>query len=501
MRLDFKHWNQLAILLCAVLIFSCSNDKKSKKDKKTSYSKDTTTSCECEASWFPHKDTPNTNDSVGGPFDTNSTNNCQFHQWSWNKFLWLTKPGTKGIPLFQEVLYQVGGSMDSLARITDDTVVITDVFQAGSNGILKTNPSYAANGKSHTVMYSIHVDKKMKDASIKFKKMLLDKSLNTTNDSTFPYGALELKVAWVDVAAIADKDTANYYITTAEVDTANGSPKTYTKVAMLGMHVVGRVINHPEFIWASFEHHSLSPDYDWKSTTTTTDAPITSDDDMLLFQNGTVNGVSPIVWDNASKSPYTPLQAFNVFVNGVPRGPNDTYLNTKQDGKTNKENIDSINKCVHSKLSKKDVWRNYFYKGSIWINMDGLNSKQQADRITDFGSSLGNIETDTNLRGSLGLANITMETYTQAFVDTTANFHSLDPNSIANCMSCHSGQPYQIVLNNDTISKPQSPLYVSHLFRSYIDVSETTTLKEARLQRVNEFYMKLKAIKEAAKKE
>ena len=493
MRLNLKHWALVTTMLCAVLLFSCSEKKETKPtDKKVKVEK---TACECESSWFPHANTQATNDGKGGPFDTNSTTNCQFHQWSWQKFLWLTKPAENGLPLFQSNLYQVGGSMKELARKTDDTVVITDVFQAGSNGILKTNAAFATDKKAHTVMYSIHVDKKMLGSSINFKSMLLNKKLSPTNDSTFPNGALELKVAWVDATAISEDEIANYYTTLAEVDTGNGSEKSYTKVALLGMHVVGRVINHPEFIWATFEHASMSPDYDWAATTSSTDAPITNASDMLLFKKGTVNGTSPIVWDKASNTPFTPSEAFNVYHHGVPRVPGGGFLPTKQNGDTNYKNIISINKCVRKGLGS-DVWGNYFYKGSIWINMDGTTPAEQAKRITEFGGGLGNIENDTNLRGSLGISNITMETYTQVFVDTAAKFHALSPNSIGNCMSCHTGQPRYIVLNGDTLRGQLSPLYVSHLFRSYLDVNEKTSMAKARLLRVREFYERMKALKE-----
>src|SRR3954453_13132421 len=43
--------------------------------------------CVEPAAWFPHSRTPEQN-SAGFPGDPN---NCDFHQWSWNAFLWLTQ--------------------------------------------------------------------------------------------------------------------------------------------------------------------------------------------------------------------------------------------------------------------------------------------------------------------------------------------------------------------------------------------------------------------------
>src|SRR5437868_5136413 len=41
--------------------------------------------CDAPASWFPHAVTPAPDNSNPG------TDNCKFHQWSWQTFLWLTQ--------------------------------------------------------------------------------------------------------------------------------------------------------------------------------------------------------------------------------------------------------------------------------------------------------------------------------------------------------------------------------------------------------------------------
>ena len=54
------------------------------------------TACTAPATWFPHSKTPEQN-SAGFPSDPN---NCDFHQWSWNAFLWLTQD-VRGEPRFE----------------------------------------------------------------------------------------------------------------------------------------------------------------------------------------------------------------------------------------------------------------------------------------------------------------------------------------------------------------------------------------------------------------
>ena len=44
--------------------------------------------CTAPASWFPHSQTPAPNPNM---FPGANATNCDFHQWSWQMFLWLTQ--------------------------------------------------------------------------------------------------------------------------------------------------------------------------------------------------------------------------------------------------------------------------------------------------------------------------------------------------------------------------------------------------------------------------
>ena len=140
------------------------------------------------------------------------------------------------------------------------TVVLQDTAQAGSeSAVLQTNPDYN-NGTGAMVYYSIHMNPLMYKAGLNFASMIENGQLPATNEASFPVGSFELKVAWVPVSAIPAAKQSEYYITTASLSTNNGVSFTNTQVALIGMHVVGVVQNHPEFIWATFEHDDLSPD-------------------------------------------------------------------------------------------------------------------------------------------------------------------------------------------------------------------------------------------------
>ncbi|HXU27641.1 MAG TPA: hypothetical protein VN698_10445 [Bacteroidia bacterium] len=490
----------LMAAVSAMFIFSaCHNG--GKKDEGGYNATTPTSTCSCETKWFPHPSTPNTIDGVGGPFDTSSTTNCQFHQWSWQKFLWLTRPMQSGHAFFQDSLMQVNADLSSVNPYNNIPLVLQDTAQAGSGGSVRTNATFSTDGQNHLVYYSIFVDKKLRDAAIAFKAMIVKDPSKLDNDSTFPNGSLELKISWVNVAAIPVAEQAAYYTTDAVIKTIVKKDTIYTptKVALLGMHVVGRVINHPEFIWATFEHHHMAAFYNWANATATSDAAITSTNNKLLFRQGTTTTLAGITWPNNGTAPDSMYRIFTLYKYGTPRLALDSFMTgTCQAGSVNYANIDSLNKCVAANLAPTDVWRNYFYNGSIWVNMDGTTPAQQAALLISRGSNIGSALTDSVVRGSLAVFNLTMETYLQTFTSNTNQIHTFTADSIANCFGCHTSAPFSLKFEGASYKNKRSPLYVSHIFRDYVSATEKSTLSDAKLQGVKDFLLTRKSIQEKA---
>lgn len=435
--------------LAAAILAGCQSDEP-KADEEGTYGDAAETAAYCESDWFPHSQTPAPAEGEGSPFDVSSTTNLIFHQWSWQKFLWLTKPQENGLPLFLNETVQVTDHMELVSVPSGVSVALTDTEQAGSDAVLTTNPAYNADGLSATVYYSIHVSDVMLLAAEAFRVLLADGLLPADNLEVFPVGSLELKVSWVDVAAIPEAQRSDYFTTSAMI-----GDDLLTTVAMLGMHVVGVVENHPEFIWATFEHEDLGPSFDWASQTASSSA------DELLFQAGTTTGLDGITWTGTSaKAPY---EAFDLFEVGVPRVPGNGFMTTSQSEPENFDNIQAINACVAQSLD--DVWANYFYNGSTWINTDGMTPAEQAQLIVNLGNGIGSAVPGASARGSLNNANLTMETFTQTFQGSLA---AIDVSSLVNCLTCHTASH----------SGNSSPLYISHIFDSSVQAAQGSTRAE-----------------------
>ncbi|WP_445722148.1 hypothetical protein [Flavobacterium sp.] len=471
-----KKFKNLTRLLLFVLLStqSCKDPKNQKEEEKeetvATYVKEENKGCLAPSNWFvvdpatgKRKTTAPREDYTSVFGDNTTVSNCDFHQWSWQKFLWLTND-VSGQPLFLEELFQVTSQTVRIPTVNKKIVLTASNKKQATGNILNTNKTFSSNVTSYPVYYSIHVNDSLYNSIWKYAKM---KESDYTN-ATFPVGSLELKIAWVNVDAIPD--TTGYFVTDAVVEGKN------TKIALLGMHVVGIVYNHPEFVWATFEHHDLAPYYDWK-TTTTSDVPVTSKTNKLLFD---VNATATLA-NITLASDSTNVFAVNQF--GVPRQAGDAFLSTSQKEPINYDNIAAINASVKEQL--KDVWANYFYNGSIWINTEGYNyPTEQAELLVSLGGTLSDPAPGKLPRGSVAAYNITMETYEQLGFAPTS-IHGQNVAGMGNCFSCHS-------------ASRGSSLNISHIFNGAVDYESklsVTQTKQKHLEEIKLFIKNMKASK------
>ncbi|MWB94392.1 hypothetical protein GON26_08460 [Flavobacterium sp. GA093] len=463
-----KKYTIISLLLLVVIAVALWFFLFNRNNALNSYTSVSSESCDCEESWFPHDQTPPPAEGDGSPFDTTSTTNCIFHQWSWQKFLWLTKPLPSGNPLFLDSLNLVSPEMESVSPQLGLKLVLSSYNQAGPAGVLISNPKVnAGQTVGDTVFYSIHINNAFMDKAVLAASMINSGRTPYSNLETFPVGAFELKVSWININAIAKEKRADYFTTKAAVKNNSGQYAIKT-MALLGMHVVGVVKNHPEFIWATFEHKDMAPVYDWKNNNAN------SATETLFYGKGKTTELGGITWDTLTHKPILPNQAFVLFEYGVPKvSGSGAFMTTSQSEPLNFDNIDNINKCVAGKL--KDVFKNYFYNGSIWLNTDGLSSEQQAKTIVK--SKISSVLPDSLARGSSNLANITMETYTQTFSDS---IHDINAGNLVNCFTCHQSHNFDTKRGNG-----KSPLYLSHVFESYLMINKPKLLSKQNTAKSN----------------
>lgn len=472
-----KTTKKILFLIAIISFCACKNDSKV-KDENAEYKSSAVSECLAPANWFTMvnntRQTPAPNEGATSVFANNSTvTNCDFHQWSWQKFLWLTNE-VNGQPLFLRNLIQVNAAGQRLDQ--NKGVILTDTAQASSTtDILKT-----PNNPSSTVYYSIFMDDILYEAMLKYAP-IAKRDPSKVKDITFPVGSLEVKASWINASAL--KDPNSYFITQGEI---NG---VKTRVALLGIHVVGVVENHPEFVWATFEHENLAPYYDWSKATPTTDAVVNSKVDYPFFNKNANGTIKNITSGNGFYSDVFSVYKYGVPVEKAMKGSFNVqlYMKTSQNGSENFNNIRTINESVKKQL--KGIWNNYFYNGSIWINTEGYNGPQaQANLLNSLSYNLSKSEPGKLTRGSVVASNITMETYVQVGFGKPSSIHGNTVGSFVNCFSCH----------NTSSTGNVSPLYISHVFTGYLDNLNGLNRKQIKQKHVDEimkqYQMRLKGI-------
>jgi hypothetical protein len=403
--------------------------------------------CKADPAWF----------QPGGPkeadFTKDFTTNCDFHQWAVQELLYLAQPGPDEPARFLGLasphalfLYQGDqpgpypgkaatqfqlkkgmaklrpqGRSNAPSRIvflprtlkTPDSTFDANT-QAGSNAVL-------TDQKGQWVYYSSAVNQDFYDFVVQGNYYTLLGLLNAQAATTFPDGTLETKTAW----RIAVKDGTTYipdaeksYFTIDAQVCKDASCQSYVPatMALVGVHLVGKVKGHPEMVWATFEHKDNAPD----CTATPSQAG------SSFYTSGQNCGTKPL-WKSCNQIPKDntkPSEVCRAHPYGEPAAAESTG---------NTDNIKTLNQSFHQQLSTDSVWRNYDYAGSTWttgkIGTDGLI-----------------VTAKSEVRGSTTLANTSLESFTQE----------------QNCFSCHVTKATQ--MSECVGASPAKNLYLSHLF-------------------------------------
>jgi hypothetical protein len=230
--------------------------------------------------------------------------------------------------------------------------------------------------------------------------------------------AVEVKSSWIETTGLAN--VGDYITINATVPTYNPpltqanntqsveSGTKQTQLALVGMHVVGSTLGHPEMLWATFEHVNNTPNPQYTFTTTSTTNPL-----------GTQPADGPGGWVFSSTGAAGGTNNQRLVPNGTTInavagqtiGPSDLvrvnpWGTAASDSQFTANNTDivSINQNVLGMLAAGDVRKNYILTGTTWVLGGGSPSTGV-------------------ITGTPAMSNSTMETFFQG----------------SNCFDCHSG--------------------------------------------------------------
>lgn len=418
-----------------------------------SSSAQTSNTCEIEPSWFKNGKVIRPDDSA---FPANP-NNCDFHQWSWQMFLWLMdddngQPRFLGFDSPQSLIGLEQRGLSPRTRKQPHTGASFDEYlQAGTDGILIDHDHRA-------IYYSQYINQTFADfmqGKSGGPDLTIPANVLTMNPRTaFPIigtkGTLELKASWKIVGK--DDDTSKLFTIEKDIAQFENSPSGIKinpakvekqTLALVGFHIGGVVANHPEMIWATFEFDNNAPDVPDGMTLD----QIVADQDYLFYKKGTQLGNCN---KNAAVSGLALEQSTQKFTPITQVCRRYAYGNAAGQKQSNTDNIKSLNASVKKHLPNNlSIWQNYFEVGAIWINNQAATGKPDVSPLKpglDFA-------TDEYLTGSLKLSNSTIETYTQSAT------------AMNNCFRCHNTE--QAFASKDGLKPlPATNLNISHAFQN-----------------------------------
>jgi len=466
--------SMLVVLVAALAGSGCQPAAAPKEVTKNAKISQAEEACDAPAdgTWLPTTAAP----SYAAIAD--DADDCDFYKAAWQNFLYATDAGGGAQPAFLaypgiEDLFgksaapllpaRTAGLLSVSPRVaklpndfafTGGANIGSGIRQAGLRGVLTD-----AEGKP--IYYSIHV-------SPSFKTFINNNGLTTAPaliaadpELSFPGGIVEYKAAWKVVDA--SQPPAGFITTAAVVPTISlkagdlvvdpTKPRQVT-LALIAFHVAFTLDNHPEMIWATFQHTGpngatdLAPSAEQLPPgTQTIKDPAKA---YLLFQANT-----------AVSDALQPADAvtFNVGAQkfSKPTAVYRVYPASKGDTLTPDEAVDALNESAagvfaSGGLDKKDKRFNYHLVGAVWLKHPRVTFK--------VGSAFANPvitkptdDIDSILSGEGAMSSTAMESFTQI--------------ESPNCFSCHDTRKVIDDASGAVILTPKK-LNVSHVLSRFL---------------------------------
>jgi hypothetical protein len=412
--------------------------------------------CSADSSWFTHPSLPTEVKQSNGPGDSSF---CDFYQFSWQSFAYLmatskTNPQVLNFQdssQFNELEVNADGSpANSCDDKHDSHVLFIRSAKPQENGTTFTIPERIGQAGGGATIYDQNNNVVYYD--VRFSKNMCDVK-KIQQQQNFPGGTTELKTAWKVLGA--NDDPSKFITIDANITPDQKNAKT-TQLGMVGFHLVQATPNHPEFVWATFEHKVNAPDC--SSAETSTAWSFASKACTTDLKNQDALGIVQCRFNNPAPSKSLTGSASEIcreYAYGSAKGDRNYDENT--------QSINTLNANVQPYLTDNfKVLSNYFNVGALWVS-----DIKQGSYITptdgQSGSKVG------NQRGSLRLANTVAETEYQS-VDLNADF-------VSNCFGCHN---YTGTANNGSNTTSNS---LSHIFddiaigsNQCLDVQAATTI-------------------------
>ncbi len=389
-------------------------------------------------------------------------NDCAFYNWSWQAFLFSTRSVNDQQPAFlaYEPFEQVFGirSHPTFSKLNAEDLSTADhsdddlpVLNAGFRQAGDLAPILVDQNRN-PVFYSIHINATFSAFVRKHKLNQLSNLLKAPNaggisaDLEFPPGALELKAAWKIVEPQDNPEIYKTYYTMKarvplltnvqkgkEIEVVGTTETRVVTVALLSLHVVGVIEDHPEFIWATFEHADAQGRRDIAPAAKSIPVHGVQEIDELtqhypLFNKGTPASLAnrlpaSQVIDASSQKMNQSTSVFRVYPASITDQSEEDFAIT-----TLNENIGKLFDSADP--SQSDWRRHYRMVGANWLDDPASHQPDGVFKANRSFENDPNPDAKLIMAGEDSLSSMAMESFTQ--------------NPRTTCLSCHNTLSKQI---------------------------------------------------------
>ncbi|MBJ7538598.1 mannan-binding lectin [Marinomonas transparens] len=379
--------------------------------------------------------------------DGKDSNFCDFYQFSTQTFLYLMSPSASDSKVRN---FQVQANFPVLEFNGDgtpadscDDVIIGPTLRTGldksglSTGQAGGGATIYAQDRN-VVYYDVRFDRATCKQTASAVKM------NAANQINFSAGTMELKFAWKKLSTA--EINSNTFVTQA-------APSISGVLGLVGMHIAVATEDHPEFVWATYEHKINSPDCAFPNVKTDTSWMFASASCAAGLPETAKKGNSCNFNNPKSKQTEpmgTPTNICRVHPYGTASGDHKAAENLADVMAQNAGMLALYDKP--STAASMQLLKNYFNVGALWVS--------------DITKNSGGIGVP-NERGSLRLANTVAETDYQ-HVNLNNDFAS-------NCFGCHNYQGTSEQPSNNITSQALSHIFKDIKFGQGLAIDASTS--------------------------
>lgn len=380
-------------------------------------------------------------------FPTEDTRNlptpdCNFHQWSVEAFVWATTlignvPRFMTLPTEEDLLSPTANAAAATEHPRTLQLAARSIvghglpgYSEGAGAFVQADGNVMVAPNGYPVYTSVHMNPTY-FVTARNNLIATGAYQKGQQNETFPVGSAVFKATWLRLAP-GERPPAGAFLTVAQVPvlTVLRTPTSIiilpvpgkfvsAPVALVGLHVVGVTVNHPEFLWGTFEHKLNTPQVPDNTFSTSGSSP----NNYTFYKANTsyaqvnIPQVPPKLTFDVASQRFLPIT--NAVLENQTGGENQPF------GPGNVLAVGSQGQSFfNNEKGLQATFGSYYLVGTVWMlpNTYNVNSDQ------------------SSAVGSVNLANTTAETFEQYPSNT-------DMTKVKNCFMCHNASSYSFQQN------------------------------------------------------